>query len=146
MVAVGYAIRRNEWALSASTARAVALFGLSIHFAEALFLHGKGQIFNMNDFLVGTSIWSIGLFFWLLAKPNLGQAPIWGKMAQWVFPMYVTHLFVTIVFFNVAGVLGLTQGAKDLLVFFGTIVGSYLLVKGLDKTPLSFAKLRLRFS
>ena len=110
------------------------------------FLHGKGQLFNMNDFLIGTAVWSVGLFFWLLAKPNLGQAPVWSRLSQWVFPMYVTHLFVIIVLFNVAGVLGLTQGAKDALVFIGTLIGSYLLVVALDKTPMSFARLRLRFA
>jgi surface polysaccharide O-acyltransferase-like enzyme len=146
MVSIGYAIRRNDWSLPASSARAIALLGLSMHFAEALFLHGKGQLFSMNDFLIGTAVWSAGLFFWLLAKPNLGQSPIWARLSQWVFPMYVTHLFVIIILFNVAGVLGLTQGAKDALVFIGTLLGSYLLVVAVDKTPMSFARLRLRFA
>lgn len=65
MVAIGFEAHRNNWSMSATIALLVAAAGMLLHFAEAYYLHGKGQIFNMNDFLLGTAIWATGLFFFL---------------------------------------------------------------------------------
>ncbi|WP_394149460.1 acyltransferase [Vibrio maritimus] len=142
MVAIGFEARRNNWSMSATIALLVAAAGMLLHFAEAYYLHGKGQIFNMNDFLLGTAIWATGLFFFLLAKPNLGNQPIWLKLGQWVLPIYVVHLLVVIYMNNLVAVLELQTVSADLVIFFGTLVGSVILMFIIEKTPISFAKLR----
>ncbi|MFA0703926.1 fucose 4-O-acetylase, partial [Vibrio sp. 10N.222.48.A8] len=46
------------------------------------------------------------------------------------------------VLFNVCGVLGITELAKDVTVFFGTVLLSFGLVVGIEKTPLRRVLLR----
>ena len=142
MVSIGFEARRKNWSMTSAQALALALVGMAMHFAEAYFLHGLGQIFNMNDFLLGTALWGTGLFFWLLRNPNFGGHKIWLTLAKWVLPIYVVHLLITIYMNNVAGIVGVSTIFRDTIVFFGTIVGSGVLVYLLEKTPLSFANLR----
>ncbi|MCG9658800.1 acyltransferase [Vibrio mediterranei] len=142
MVAIGFEVRRREWSITSTQAVVLALFGMLLHFFEAFYLNSLGQVFNMNDFLLGTVFWSTGIFFWLLNHPNLGNHKVWHDLAKWVLPIYVVHLLVTIYMNNIAGMLGATQWTRDLIVFFGTLFGSYLLVILLEKTPLAFKKLR----
>ncbi|MCW8334218.1 acyltransferase [Vibrio paucivorans] len=136
MVAIGFTIRELELRWRATTALAVTFLGMAIHFIEAYYLHGFGQIFNMNDFLMGTALWATGCFMWLLAKPNLGNHPLVFTLAKRILPVYVSHLLIVIVMMNVSGILGVTAGLKDLIVFTGTLLITYALVVGLEKTPL----------
>jgi surface polysaccharide O-acyltransferase-like enzyme len=142
MVAIGFEARRHQWRMSAGKALLLAAAGMAIHFAEAYYLHGHGQAFNLNDFLLGTSIWGAGLMFFLLAKPNLGKHPIWLSLGKWVLPIYVIHLLVTIYMTYIVAILGVETVAADAIVFFGTIIGSVILMFIIEKTPLSFANLR----
>ncbi|HCZ9644098.1 TPA: fucose 4-O-acetylase, partial [Vibrio cholerae] len=92
--------------------------------------------FNTNDYLFGTALWAIGLFLFLLAKPDLGRKPWVFSLSQSILGFYVSHLLVVIMMMNLARFLGLTGLEKDTLVLFGTLLTTYLLVKGLERTPL----------
>jgi surface polysaccharide O-acyltransferase-like enzyme len=142
MVAIGFEARRNEWSMSATSALLLATVGMLLHFAEAYYLHGYGQVFHLNDFLLGTAIWATGLFFFLLAKPQLGNQPVWLKLGQWVLPIYVVHLLVVIYMNNLVAILKLEKVPADLLIFFGTLIGSVILMVIIEKSPISFTKLR----
>ncbi|MFA0413019.1 acyltransferase [Vibrio renipiscarius] len=137
MFALGFVIRQKEIRVTATQALVMALLGMVMHFSEAYFLTQYKQAFNANDFLLGTALWGMGLFLFLLAKPNLGNTPWVLNLSKLVLPIYVAHLPMIIVMMNVSGFLGLTGAAKDAAVFSGAVILTLLLVKGLERTPLS---------
>ncbi len=136
LFAVGIFIREKKLTITCQYALSIAGLGMAIHFAEAYFLTTHGQAFNANDYLFGTLVWGVGIFFYLLAKPRLGANLGITKLAKYVLPIYVAHLPMIIVMMNVTGMLQLSGFAKDMAVLGGTVVLTLLLVKGLEKTPL----------
>lgn len=70
---VGYLIRERHILWQSRSALLLAMLGMAFHFVEAYGLHQYGQVFNTNDYLFGTTLWAIGLFLFLLAKPDLGR-------------------------------------------------------------------------
>ncbi|MGF1718636.1 acyltransferase family protein [Vibrio kyushuensis] len=137
MVAIGFTIRQNNIAISSSKALALTLFGLFLHMGEAWNLHQLGQTFNANDFLLGTAIWTVCCFLWLLSKPTLGNSPLVFALSKRVLSIYVSHMLVIIVMLNVAGFYELTFGWKDVTVWLGTVLLTAILVLGLERTPLN---------
>ncbi|EGR0626317.1 acyltransferase [Vibrio cholerae] len=135
-VVVGYLIRERHILWQSRSALLLAMLGMAFHFVEAYGLHQYGQVFNTNDYLFGTALWAIGLFLFLLAKPDLGRKPWVFSLSQSILGFYVSHLLVVIMMMNLARFLGLTGLEKDTLVLFGTLLTTYLLVKGLERTPL----------
>ncbi|AMG02573.2 fucose 4-O-acetylase [Vibrio mimicus] len=141
-VVVGYLIRERHILWKERSALLLALVGMLFHFVEAYGLHQHGQVFNTNDYLFGTALWAIGLFLFLLAKPDLGRKPCVFSLSQSILGFYVSHLLMVIVMMNIAGILGLAGLQKDALILFGTLITTYLLVKGLERTPLKRVLLR----
>ncbi|MGR5219206.1 acyltransferase [Vibrio parahaemolyticus] len=138
MVSLGCEIRSRNIRLDSGNAIKVMLVGLSVHFAEASALHHLGYKFSLNDYLVGTVMWAVGCFLWLLVNPDWGNGLFIAKIANRVLPLYVAHLLVIIAMFNVCGILGLSGLVKDMVVLVGALVLSYRLVCLLERTPLSF--------
>lgn len=62
-VVVGYLIRERHILWQSRSALLLAMLGMAFHFVEAYGLHQYGQVFNTNDYLFGTTLWAIGLFF-----------------------------------------------------------------------------------
>lgn len=135
MVVIGFNARKNNWSLSSRQAILMALIGMAIHFAEAYALTYVESPFNMHDFLFGTALWGTGMFMWLLANPNFGQSAWVSSISSRMLGIYVSHLLVVILMFNVAGALEIQGVAKDLLVYPATIIISFLLIVGIEKTP-----------
>jgi surface polysaccharide O-acyltransferase-like enzyme len=137
MVGIGFTIRRVDLQWSSSKALFIAVLGLLIHFSEATILHGHGQLFNSNDFLLGTAVWGLGCFMWLLSKPNLGNNAITNSVAKRILPIYVSHLLIIILMNNIVAIVPLTGLAKDMSVFIGSLLLTYIMVVGIEKTPLN---------
>ncbi|MEF1291493.1 acyltransferase [Vibrio sp. M260118] len=135
LFAVGFTIRQQSIKATSKQALSLALVGMAIHFGEAYVLNQYDQPFNANDFLFGTVLWGTGCFMWLMSKPELGSNTWLTKQAKYVLPFYVAHLPMAIVMMNIAGIFGLDNFAKDMTVVFGTIALTFLLIKGLEKTP-----------
>ncbi|MGF1751184.1 acyltransferase [Vibrio cionasavignyae] len=142
MVAIGFEIRRRHWTLSTSKALLLAIFGMILHYSEAFYLHQLGQVFNSNDFLIGTVFWATGIFLWLQSKPQLGNYPIVHKLAKLVLPMYVVHFIVIIGLNNLVGLHGIEFMARDTFVLIGTLIITPLIAVLLEKTPLSMTSFR----
>ncbi|PTP91519.1 acyltransferase [Vibrio splendidus] len=142
MVTLGFLIRQNQWKVSSTKALVLLALGMLIHFSEAAWLTTFDVGFNMNDFLFGTALWGMGVFMWLLANPNMGNYTWVRAISNRMLGIYVSHLLIIIVLFNVCGVLGITELAKDVTVFFGTVLLSFGLVVGIEKTPLRRVLLR----
>ena len=98
--------------------------------------------FNIHDFLFGTALWGMGTFMWLLANPNVGNYGWVRAISNRMLGIYVSHLLIIILLFNVCGVLGITELAKDVTVFFGTVLLSFGLVVAIEKSPLRHMLLR----
>ncbi|MCG9751733.1 acyltransferase family protein [Vibrio brasiliensis] len=136
LFAIGFMIRQRQLSITAKQALMLAGAGMVLHFFEAWQLTHVDQAFNANDYLFGTFIWGTGCFMWLLAKPEVGKGLWLTAQSRYVLPLYVAHLPMIIVMMNFSGMLALTGFAKDMLVLFGATVLTFLLVKGLEKTPL----------
>ncbi|ARP40927.1 acyltransferase [Vibrio syngnathi] len=142
MVTLGFLIRQNQWKVSSTKALGLLALGMLIHFAEAAWLTRFDIAFNIHDFLFGTALWGIGVFMWLLANPNMGNYAWVRAISNRMLGIYVSHLLIIIVLFNVCGILGITELAKDITVFFGTFILSFILIAGIEKTPLRHWLLR----
>ncbi|MBE8565762.1 MULTISPECIES: acyltransferase [Vibrio] len=142
MVTLGFLIRQNQWKVSSTKALVLLALGMLIHFAETAWLTTFDVGFNTNDFLFGTALWGMGVFMWLLANPNMGNYAWVRAISNRMLGIYVCHLLIIIVLFNVCGALGITELAKDVTVFFGTVLLSFGLVVGIEKTPLRRVLLR----
>jgi len=136
MVAIGFEVRRFEFTLSIQSALLLSLIGLFGHFAEAYWLFTQGVPFSSHDLLLFTPLWATGLFLFLLAKPNLGDHPLTYWLSKSILPIYVCHLSIAIVFFNLVGAFELNGLPRDALLFFGTTIFSLIFVKIIEKTAL----------
>ena len=137
MFTIGFMIRQKNLHATSTQAIALTLVGITLHFSEAYFLTSFKQPFNGNDFLFGTMLWGTGVFLFLLSKPNLGNSPLVLSLSKSVLPIYVAHLPVIIIMMNVTGYLQVTGPLKDAIVVSGAMTVTLLLVKGLERTPLS---------
>lgn len=142
LVAVGFMIRENNWRLSSNQSLVMAGLGITIHFGEAAWLMGYDVAFNINDFLAGTALWGAGVFMWLLANPSLGDTAWVRAISSRMLGIYVSHLLLIIVMFNICGMLGITGLSKDILTYSMTIILSFGLVVALEKSPLRRVLLR----
>ncbi len=142
LVVLGYIAREKQWFCSNRNSVLLIVVGIGLHFSEAYWLMLNGVGFNSHDFLFGTVIWSLGIFMWLLAHPNFGNTPWVFKFSASILGSYVSHMLVMIVFMNVAGYFELQNLAKDAFVYLATLIFTFLLVKGIEASPLR--KLLLR--
>lgn len=142
LVAIGFMIRQNNWRLTSMQSLALAALGMVIHFGEAAWLMQFDIAFNINDFLAGTALWGTGVFMWLLANPNLGDNGWIRTISSRMLGIYVSHLLLIIVMFNICGMLGITGLGKDVLTYSLTIILSFGLVVAIEKSPLRRVLLR----
>ncbi|MFB9141789.1 acyltransferase [Vibrio artabrorum] len=136
MVSLGFIIRQHQCKISSAKALGLFALGMVIHFAEAAWLTQFDIAFNTHDFLFGTALWGVGVFMWLLANPNLGDYAWVRAISNRMLGIYVSHLLIIIMLFNVCRILGITEMAKDVTVFFATFVLSLMLVTVIERTPL----------
>lgn len=142
IVALGFEIRRNNYQVPLPAAVTLLFSGMIFHLTEAYLLIAKGSQFVSHDFLLGTPVWALGLFFVLQAKPRFGDSPRIMQFSKDVLGVYLCHLLIIIYLMNLSGVLGLSVSFRDLTIIPLTFVLSMLLIRTIDKTPLR--KLLLR--
>ncbi len=136
MVVIGFEFRRRNITLSSINSFLLLLTGFVIHFVEAYWLTNYDVAFNLHDFLVGTPLIGMGLFLFLLSKPNLGNHPMTFTLSKYVLSIYVCHLLCVVVMLNITGMMGLTLAMRDFVIVFGTVALSTSFVFIMDKTPL----------
>jgi len=136
MVALGFMVRQNQWLISSKRALIILAIGMVLHFGEAFWLKDYDMAFNIHDFLFGTVFWAFGMFMLLLANPKVGNMKWVSLLSKHMLGIYVSHLLVIILMFNVMGMLEIEGIAKDVIVYVSVIILSVTLVAGLEKTPL----------
>ncbi|MBC7004713.1 acyltransferase family protein [Photobacterium sp. BZF1] len=136
MLTIGFLIRQKDWQLSFSKALMLALIGMGMHLAEALYLTRYDVPFNMHDFLTGTPLWATGIFFMLKQRPQFGQAMAKLNISKHVLGIYLIHLLIIIYLMRLLPMLGFTGYANDILRFVLTCIISYGLIALINKTPL----------
>ena len=142
MVWIGFEIRTRNFSLSFKAATMLALTGLAIHFAEAVWLSGYDVPFNSHDFLLGTPIWGMGLFMLLLNKPHLGDHPLVYGLGDKVLGIYVAHMPIFIILYNLADTCHVAGIAKDITMVFGTCAITLLMIGLLARTSMQKVLLR----
>lgn len=142
MLTIGFMSKQNGWQLSFGKATALALVGMGLHLAEAVFLLRYDVPFNMHDFLIGTPFWATGLFFMLMGHPQFGKSVVKLNISKHVLGIYLVHLLIIIYLMHLLPLLGFTGYANDILRFVLTCIISYGLVTLIDKTPLRSVLLR----
>ncbi|WP_233071100.1 acyltransferase [Motilimonas eburnea] len=136
MVAIGFEIRRSGWSLTSAQAILLGLIGLLGHFAEAFNLYAQGVPFAGHDFLFFSAMWGVGLFMWLLANPRFGDVPWVHRLSRHTLAIYVCHLSIAIVLFNLVRMFALEGLTRDGVLLFGTYFGSLAFIYLVGKTPL----------
>ncbi|MGF1682967.1 acyltransferase [Photobacterium minamisatsumaniensis] len=143
MVAVGFMARKHNYQLPFTIAALLAVGGMGLHLLEALFLLKQHDVaFNINDFLLGTPLWAAGIFFMLASRPEFGRSTQALKLGKDILGIYLVHLLVIIYLFNTFGMLEFSGFLADVSVLILTCLMSYVIVKGIDKTPLRSVLLR----
>ncbi len=137
MVVIGFEIRQRKITLTTSQAVLLLITGLTIHFSEAYWLTHHNIAFNIHDFLAGTPLFGLGVFFLLLSKPQLGNHPITFKLSNHILGIYVCHLLFVIAFFNITAMIGATLAVRDIITVFGSALLSTLFVVATKNTRLS---------
>ena len=110
-------------------------FGLFIGEANYLSLQENGSFFH--DFLFGTPLWALGIFFILLAKPNLGDHKITHSLSKDVLGIYLCHLIIVIYYLNIVRILDINPTISSIFAVPVVFIVSTMIVRGLRKTPLA---------
>lgn len=142
IVALGFEIRRHKLTISQPIALSLLLGGMLLHLAEAYFFMSKGVDFNIHDFLVGTPIWVLGIFFLLQANPTFGDCPRVSRWSKDVLGVYLCHLLVIIYIMNIASALNIDDLIRDLTIIPLTFIISMVLIWLIELTPLKRVLLR----
>lgn len=135
MVWIGFAVRTRALHISSKQAAVLALAGMAIHFAEAIWLSGHDVLFNSHDFLLGTPLWGLGVFMLLLNRPQLGEHPVVYSLGDKVLGIYVAHMPFLIIVYNLADSFGLQNYAKDLCMVLGTTLTTLLFIALTTRSP-----------
>lgn len=128
LVVIGFYIRKRNISINSLSALLLIFVGLGVHLSEAAYLVQFDTPFNVHDFLIGTPIFALGLFFYCLANPNLGSNTFILKISELTLGVYVSHLLIIIILSNVIALFGIEHFARDAILFFGTVVLSYSFV------------------
>ncbi|WP_434361638.1 acyltransferase family protein [Parasalinivibrio latis] len=136
MVCLGYLFAVTGWRPRSSIGWALLLFGLSLHLTEAVSLQKTGTPFNVHDFLLGTPFWAVGIFVLLNNHRDLGNNRVVDALRPYVLGIYLCHIIVTIILFNVIGAFQIPRWIADILLVPVILSLSYAWIKGIEKTPL----------
>ncbi|SMY31728.1 Acyltransferase family protein [Photobacterium malacitanum] len=137
MIMLGFEVRRRNISLSLKYSMTMLVIGFGLFIGEAnyLSLQENGSFFH--DFLFGTPLWALGIFFVLLAKPNFGDNKITHTLSKDVLGIYLCHLIIVIYYLNIVRLLGINSIIASILAVPVVLIISTLIVRGLRKTPIA---------
>ena len=137
MIMLGFEVRRRHISIELKYAiiMMVVGFGLFIGEANYLSLHENGSFFH--DFLFGTPLWALGIFFILLAKPNLGNHKLTHSLSKDVLGIYLCHLIIVIYYLNIVRILDINPIVASVCAVPVIFIVSTMIVRGLRKTPIA---------
>ncbi|ELR67859.1 Fucose 4-O-acetylase [Photobacterium marinum] len=142
MIAIGFEVRFRNISVSTAKAAYMLLAGMLFHLYEAYYLVSYDMFFVEHDFLVGTPLWTTGIFFLLLNKPQLGNTPRLTRLSKDILGIYLCHLMIFIYLANIFTILELEGILIDIISVPLTFIISLLLTRLLSKTPLKHVLLR----
>ncbi|PSU67675.1 fucose 4-O-acetylase [Photobacterium phosphoreum] len=137
MIMLGFEIRRRDISISLKYSIILMVIGFSLFIGEAnyLSLQENGSFFH--DFLFGTPLWALGIFFILLAKPNLGDHKITHSLSKDVLGIYLCHLIIVIYYLNIVRILDINPTISSIFAVPVVFIVSTMIVRGLRKTPMA---------
>ncbi len=142
MLTLGFLIRQKNWHISRSSSALLMIFGLLGHLFEAQYLTTYGTQFFVHDFLISTPLWALGLFFLLISHPTWGEATQASKYSPYVLGIYLCHLLVIIYLSNIAKLLDMPDLLKHIMIIPLTLLISFAIVKGIERSRLKSLLLR----
>ncbi|MEC6814699.1 acyltransferase family protein [Photobacterium toruni] len=142
MIMLGFEIRRRNISISLKYSIIMMTIGFCLFIGEAnyLSLQENGSFFH--DFLFGTPLWALGIFFVLLARPNLGDYKIIHSLSKDVLGIYLCHLLVVIYYLNIIAVLDIDPIFSSLFAVPVVLFISTMIVRGLRKTSIALFLVR----
>ncbi|WP_256384059.1 acyltransferase [Photobacterium toruni] len=142
MIMLGFEIRRRNISISLKYSIVMMTIGFCLFIGEAnyLSLQENGSFFH--DFLFGTPLWALGIFFVLLARPNLGDYKIIHSLSKDVLGIYLCHLLVVIYYLNIIAVLDIDPIFSSLFAVPVVLFISTMIVRGLRKTSIALFLVR----
>ncbi|MEC6831412.1 acyltransferase family protein [Photobacterium toruni] len=142
MIMLGFEIRRRNISISLKYSIVMMTIGFCLFIGEAnyLSLQENGSFFH--DFLFGTPLWALGIFFVLLARPNLGDYKIIHSLSKDVLGIYLCHLLVVIYYLNIIAVLDIDPIFASLFAVPVVLFISTMIVRGLRKTSIALFLVR----
>lgn len=137
MIMLGFEVRRRNISISLKNSIIMMLVGFCLFIGEAnyLSLQENGSFFH--DFLFGTPLWALGIFFILLAKPNVGDYKIIHSLSKDVLGIYLCHLLIVIYYLNIISILNINPIIASLFAVPVVLIISTIIVRGLRKTSIA---------
>ncbi|WP_297481687.1 acyltransferase family protein [uncultured Photobacterium sp.] len=137
MIMLGFEIRRRNISISLKYSVIMMIVGFCLFIGEAnyLSLQENGSFFH--DFLLGTPLWALGIFFILLAIPNLGDYKIIHSLSKDVLGIYLCHLLIVIYYLNIISMLNIKPIIASLFAVPVVLSVSIIIVRCLRKIPMT---------
>lgn len=93
-VGIGWMLaKKNNFHLK--TALLLILAGIFMQMLEALFLYTQYDVKPKHGYLFGTILFCVGIFIFILARPNIGKntiSPQWGKLTLGVYCVHMIFI------------------------------------------------------
>ncbi|SMY33332.1 acyltransferase [Photobacterium andalusiense] len=137
MIMLGFEVRRRNISISLKYSIIMLIIGFALFISEANYLSLQENGAFFHDFLFGTPLWALGIFFVLLAKPNFGDNKITHALSKDVLGIYLCHLIIVIYYLNIVRLLGINSIVASIFAVPVVLIVSTLIVRGLRKTPIA---------
>lgn len=137
MLTIGFEIRRRHITLKLWQGVAMMFIGFILFISEANYLSNLTDGSFYHDFLLGTPLWSAGIFFILLALPTLGDSAITHKWSKDILGIYLCHLLIVIYYLNLVHLLKINPIIANICAVPVVFFVSMLIVRLLRKIPFT---------
>ncbi|MEC6796862.1 acyltransferase family protein [Photobacterium sp. S4TG1] len=137
MIMLGFEVRRRNISVSIKYSIVMMLIGFCLFIGEANYLSLLENGAFFHDFLFGTPLWALGIFFILLAKPNLGDYKIIHSLSKDVLGIYLCHLLIVIYYLNIISILNIDPIIASVFAVPVVLSVSIIIVRCLRQIPMT---------